>query len=90
MIHYKKKIDKIQRNTVMQEIGDNYIFVFFKLCGKQTAKWQKVEDKTLEEITEVAMRETWVWSPVWEDPLEKEMETHSSILTWKIPRTELI
>ena len=37
----------------MQEIRDNYIFVFFKLCGKQTAKWQKVEDETLEEITEV-------------------------------------
>ena len=24
----------------------------------------------------------------WEDPLEKEIATHSSILTWKIPRTE--
>ena len=27
-------------------------------------------------------------TPGWEDPLEKEMETHSSILAWKIPRTE--
>ena len=51
----KKKIDKIQRNTVMQEIRDNHIFVFFKLCRKQTEKWQKVEDKTLEEITEVEL-----------------------------------
>ena len=25
----------------------------------------------------------WIWSLGWEDPLEKEMETHSSILTWK-------
>ena len=24
----------------------------------------------------------------WEDPLEKEIETHSSILAWEIPRTE--
>ena len=24
----------------------------------------------------------------WEDPLEKEVETHSSILVWRIPRTE--
>ena len=31
-----------------------------------------------------AMRETWVQSPDWEDPLEKEMATHSSILAWKI------
>ena len=31
-----------------------------------------------------AMRETWVWFPDWEDPLEKGMATHSSILAWKI------
>ena len=29
-----------------------------------------------------AMRETWVRSLGWEDPLEKEMATHSSILAW--------
>ena len=32
-----------------------------------------------------AMRETWVWSLGWKDPLEKEMATHSSILAWRIP-----
>ena len=30
------------------------------------------------------MQETWVRSLGWEDPLEKEMATHSSILAWKI------
>ena len=35
-----------------------------------------------------AMRETWVRSPGWEDPLEKEMASHSSTLAWKIPWTE--
>ena len=35
-----------------------------------------------------AMLETWVQSLGWEDPLEKEMATHSSILTWKIPWAE--
>ena len=35
-----------------------------------------------------AMQETWVKSLGWEDPLEKEMATHSSILAWKIPWTE--
>ena len=35
-----------------------------------------------------AMRETWVRSLGQEDPLEKEMATHSSVLTWSIPRTE--
>ena len=35
-----------------------------------------------------AMRETWARSLGWEDPLEKGIDTHSSILAWKIPRTE--
>ena len=35
-----------------------------------------------------AMQETWVQSLGWEDPLEKEMATHSSILAWRIPWTE--
>ena len=34
-----------------------------------------------------AMQETWVQSPGWEDPLEKGMATHSSILAWRIPWT---
>ena len=34
-----------------------------------------------------AMRETWVRSLGWEDPLEKEMAAHSSILAWGIPWT---
>ena len=33
-------------------------------------------------------RETWVRSLSWEDPLEKEMATHSSTLAWKIPWME--
>ena len=35
-----------------------------------------------------AMWETWVRSLGQEDPLEKEMATHSSILAWRIPWTE--
>ena len=34
------------------------------------------------------MQETWVQSLGWEDPLEKEMATHSTILAWKTPWTE--
>ena len=36
----------------------------------------------------LAMQETWVPSLGWEDALEKEMATHSSILAWRIPGTE--
>ena len=33
------------------------------------------------------MRETLIGSLDWEDPLEKEMATHSSVLAWRIPGT---
>jgi len=33
-----------------------------------------------------AMRETWFHSLGWEDPLEKGMPTHSTILAWRIPK----
>ena len=36
----------------------------------------------------LAMQETWVQSLGWEDPLEKGMATHCSILAWRIPWTE--
>ena len=35
-----------------------------------------------------AMRETWVLSLGWDDPLEEGIATHSSILAWRIPWTE--
>ena len=34
------------------------------------------------------MWETWVQSLDWEDPMEEGMAVHSSILAWRIPRTE--
>ena len=35
-----------------------------------------------------AVGETWVHSLGWEDPLEEEVATHSSVLAWRIPWTE--
>ena len=35
-----------------------------------------------------AIQETWVQSMGWEDPMEREMATHSSTLAWKISWTE--
>ena len=34
------------------------------------------------------MQEIWVQSLGWEDPLEEDMTTHSSVLAWRIPWTE--
>ena len=45
--------------------------------------WASLVAQTVKNLS--AMLETWVQSLGREDPLEKEMATHSSILAWKIP-----
>ena len=50
--------------------------------ASQVAEWQRILLPMQE------MQETWVWSLGWEDPLEKEMATPSSILAWRIPWRE--
>ena len=58
--------------------------------GGRAASWLCLGLAHLAEMVQnpPAMRETRVQSLGWEDPLEKEMATHSSILAWKIPWTE--
>ena len=65
-----------------QRCGDIYIWPYFMACSLG-ASLVAQRIKCLP-----AMQETWVWSLGWEDPLEKEMATHSSILAWRIPWTE--
>ena len=48
--------------------------------------WTSLVAQTVKRLS--IMRETWVWSLGREDPLEKEMTTHSSTLAWKMPWTE--
>ena len=48
--------------------------------------WASLVAQTVKNLP--AMQKTWVQSLGWEDPLEKGMATHSSILAWKIPWTE--
>ena len=57
----------------------------FSKVEKQN-KWASLVAQRLKRMP--AMRETWVRSLDWEDPLEKEMATHSSILAWRIPWME--
>ena len=49
-------------------------------------EWASLVAHTVKNLP--AMQETEVQSLSWEDPLEKRMATHSSILAWIIPRTE--
>ena len=48
--------------------------------------WTSLVDQTVKNLP--AMWQTWIGSLGWEDPLEKGMATHSSILAWRIPWTE--
>ena len=48
--------------------------------------WASLVAQTVKNLP--GMQETQVGSLGWEDPLEKEMATHSNILAWKIPWTE--
>ena len=50
--------------------------------ASQVAQWAKNPLEMLE------IQETWAWSLGWEDPLEEGMAACSSILAWRIPRTE--
>ena len=53
-----------------------------KLFGREHS-WSSLVDKSVKNLP--AMQETRVQFLGWEDLLEKEMATHSSILAWKIP-----
>ena len=44
--------------------------------------------QSVKNLPEDSMQEIWVRFLGWEDPLEKEMATHSSTLAWKIPWKE--
>ena len=56
-------------------------------CGRPLGDaWDSMVAQKVKNLP--AMRETWVQSLGGEDPLEKEMATHSCTLAWKIPWTE--
>ena len=91
------------RNTEVQineeEIGKLPEKEFRIMIVKMTKNLESKIEKMQESINKAslvaqrlkhlpAMWKTWVRSLCWEDPLEKEMATHSSILAWRIPWME--
>ena len=54
--------------------------------GKMPLSWASLVAQTIKKLP--AMWETWVQSLGWEDPLDEDMETHSSILAGESPWTE--
>ena len=69
--------------------GSRAIFTFNSHWGKSCHRQIKSASLVAQRLKCLpAMRETWVRSLGREDPLEKEMATHSSILAWRIPGKE--
>ena len=60
--------------------------VYIEWLGFIMCKWTSLVGQRLKHLP--AMRETWVQSLGWEDPLEKEMAIYPSTIAWKIPWTE--
>ena len=58
----------------------------FEILHKKMSK-QRFREKEMKRVRERGIEEMFVIE-IWEDPLEKGMATHSSILSWSIPWTE--
>ena len=63
-----------------------YLLIAYVIICTQLFIWTSLMSQTVKNLP--AMRETQVQSLGQEDPLEKGMATHSSILAWRIPWTE--
>ena len=62
--------------SLKHKLGNSVEHLFSKPCASLVAQLIK---------SPPVMRETWVQSLGWEDPLEKGKATHSSILAWRTP-----
>ena len=65
---------------------DILLFSCFIVLALACGIWAFLVAQTVKNLP--AIQETWAQSLGWEDPLEKEKATHSSILAWRIPWTE--
>ena len=61
---------------------DTPVFLILSFIGILVACWCSLN------VYVAGFSDAQIWSLGWEDPLEKEMATHSSVLAWRIPWTE--
>ena len=69
----------------MEGLYPTYLFLLLPLMCNFSLSWASLVAQLVKNLP--AMRETWVRSLGWEDPLEEGKATHSSILAWRIPWT---
>ena len=68
------------------DIYSNISNICIALLLSLERKWASLVAQMVKRLS--AVQETLAQSLGWEDPLEKEMAAHSSILAWEIPRAE--
>ena len=93
-----QRMFKVPHNCTHFTHASKVIFKSFKLGFNSTwtvnfqmykLDWENLQRLVAQRLQRLpGMRETWVRSLGWEDPLEKEMATHSSTLAWRIPWRE--
>ena len=74
-----------QRESLGVLVGVREKFQKRQCLGHGSGEWASLVAQLVKNPP--AMKETWVPSLGWEDPLEKGKATHSSILSWRIPWT---
>ena len=63
-------------DSLIKHSLDYYLYLHIIIRASQVAQWYRIL---------LPIQGMWVQSLDWEDPLEKEMATHSSLLAWEIP-----
>ena len=84
-VEHKFLVFLTSEDLAAAKLGDKSMR-FKKNVKRWQLSWGSLVAHRLKRLT--ATRETWVRALGWEDPLEKEMATHSSTLAWRIPWTE--
>ena len=78
-----RKLQKTKLEFVSIYIVLITIYTVLGIISSLEMIWASLVAQTVKNLP--AVRETWVQSLGWEDPLEEGMATHSSILAWGIP-----
>ena len=79
-----RELSRVFSNIIVQKhLFSGLNFLYSPTLTSIHDYWTSLVAQTVKRLP--TMWETWVWSLGWEDPLEKEMTPHPSILAWKIP-----
>ena len=83
---YRLLTHYLSKERIQSFLSRPFIILFSSLLKNLEGGWASLVAQRVKHLP--AMWETWVRSLGWEDPLEMEMATHSSILAWRISWTE--